>query len=45
MKYEVSGNNHLYDYLVAHSCRPNEHLEGLHTVLFVTIDASMSAST
>ena len=32
MKYEVSGNADLYDYLVAHSCRPCEHLEGLHKV-------------
>ena len=32
MKYAVSGDAHLYNYLLAHSYRPNEHLEGLHKV-------------
>ena len=45
MKYEVSGNTDLYEYLVAHSCRPNEHLEGLHKVRMYTFNAlSMIAS-
>ncbi|CAK0785680.1 hypothetical protein CVIRNUC_008891 [Coccomyxa viridis] len=30
MKYAVSGDAGLYNYLLAHSYRPNEHLEGLH---------------
>ena len=32
MKYAVSGDADLYNYLLAHSYRPNEHLEGLHKV-------------
>ena len=32
MKYGISGNADLYNYLLAHSYRPNEHLEGLHKV-------------
>ncbi len=32
MKYAVSGDAGLYNYLLAHSYRPNEHLEGLHKV-------------
>ena len=39
MKYDISGNTDLYEYLVAHSCRPNEHLEGLHKVSLLTIKA------
>ena len=39
MKYDISGNTDLYEYLVAHSCRPNEHLEGLHKVSLLTINA------
>ena len=39
MKYEISGNTDLYEYLVAHSCRPNEHLDGLHKVPFFAVDA------
>ena len=32
MKYAVSGDADLYNYLLAHSYRPDEHLEGLHKV-------------
>ena len=39
MKYAVSGDADLYNYLLAHSYRPNEHLEGLHKVPKLGIEA------